>query len=162
MISSLKIICGMTLPVLLLAGCAVNQENSSPSQSAQMSNAGNTALRASQVSQPAGWDEDLAMAIPVDINPDPDILEINLEAKITDMEIIEGKITPVWTYGGSLPGPMIRAKVGDRLIIISAITCLIPPAFTGMACGCPTIWTGFPGLPRIQYQPVANLPMTLY
>ncbi|MDC1528247.1 hypothetical protein N8600_04215 [Gammaproteobacteria bacterium] len=50
MISSLKIICGMTLPVLLLAGCAVNQENSSPSQSAQMSNAGNTALRASQVS----------------------------------------------------------------------------------------------------------------
>jgi len=117
MISSLKIICGMTLPVLLLAGCAVNQENSSPSQSAQMSNAGNTALRASQVSQPAGWDEDLAMAIPVDINPDPDILEINLEAKITDMEIIEGKITPVWTYGGSLPGPMIRAKVGDRLII---------------------------------------------
>ena len=117
MISALKIICGMTLPVLLLAGCAVNQENSSPAQSAQMSNAGNATLRASQVSQPADWDKDLAMAIPVDINPDPDILEINLEAKITDMEIIEGKITPVWTYGGSLPGPMIRAKVGDRLII---------------------------------------------
>ena len=60
-----------------------------------MSNAANATLRASQVSQPADWDKDLAMAIPVDINPDPDILEINLEAKITDMEIIEGKITPV-------------------------------------------------------------------
>jgi len=53
MISPLKIICGTTLPVLLLAGCAVNQENSSPAQSAQISDASNAILRASQISQPA-------------------------------------------------------------------------------------------------------------
>ena len=74
-------------------------------------------LRASQVEQPSGWDDDLALVIPVDINPDPDILEIHLEAKITNLEILPGTTTPVWTYGGSLPGPLLKAKVGDRLIV---------------------------------------------
>jgi len=69
------------------------------------------------VEQPEGWDDDLALAIPEDLNPDPNILEIELEAKITDIEIIEGTTTPVWTYGGTLPGPLIKAKVGDTVII---------------------------------------------
>lgn len=69
------------------------------------------------VEQPEGWDDDLALAIPEDLNPDPNILEIELEAKITDIEIIEGTTTPVWTYGGMLPGPLIKAKVGDTVII---------------------------------------------
>lgn len=72
---------------------------------------------ASQVPQPAGWDADLALTTPVDLNPDPNILEIELEALITEMEIIPGTLTPVWTYNGSLPGPLIKLKVGDRLIV---------------------------------------------
>lgn len=74
-------------------------------------------LTAMEVEQPEGWDDDLALAIPEDINPDPNILEIELEAQIVDMEIVEGQITPVWTYGGTLPGPLIRAKVGDTVIV---------------------------------------------
>jgi len=30
------------------------------------------------VEQPEGWDDDLALAIPEDLNPDPNILEIKL------------------------------------------------------------------------------------
>ena len=98
------------LPVmLLLAGCAVNNGNDAVPLG--------TVLRASEVEQPEGWDEDLALAIPRDINPDPNILEIELEARITDMEIVPGTTTPVWTYGGSLPGPLIKAKIGHRLIV---------------------------------------------
>ena len=70
-----------------------------------------------EVEQPEGWDDDLALTIPEDLNPDPNILEINLEARITELEIIDGITTPVWTYGGSLPGPLIKAKVGDTVII---------------------------------------------
>jgi len=95
---------------LSLAGCAI--ETNPPDSTSPAPN-----LRASQVSQPEGWDDDLALAIPQDINPDPNILEIELEAKITEMEIVPGTTTPVWTYGGSLPGPLIKAKVGDRLIV---------------------------------------------
>jgi FtsP/CotA-like multicopper oxidase with cupredoxin domain len=74
-------------------------------------------LSALDVEQPDGWDADLVMAQPVDINPDPYILEFELEAKITDIEIEEGFTTPVWTYGGSLPGSLIKAKVGDKVIV---------------------------------------------
>ncbi len=74
-------------------------------------------LRASQVAQPQGWDADLALTIPEDLNPDPHILEINLEAVVKEMEILPGKLTPVWTYNGALPGPLIKLTVGDRLIV---------------------------------------------
>jgi FtsP/CotA-like multicopper oxidase with cupredoxin domain len=74
-------------------------------------------LAARDVSQPAGWADDLAMPIPQDLNPDPNVLEIELEARISDVEILPGFKTPAWTYNGSVPGPLIRAKVGDRLIV---------------------------------------------
>jgi FtsP/CotA-like multicopper oxidase with cupredoxin domain len=69
-----------------------------------------------EVSQPDGWNKDVALTEVKDINPDPHILEFNLEAKITNLEILPGHQTPVWTYNGSLPGPLIRAKVGDKII----------------------------------------------
>jgi FtsP/CotA-like multicopper oxidase with cupredoxin domain len=72
---------------------------------------------ARDVSQPAGWADELAMAQPQDLNPDPDVLEIELEARIENLEIVAGLKTPAWTYNGTVPGPMIRAKLGDRVIV---------------------------------------------
>jgi len=53
----------------------------------------------------------------VDLNPDPHVVEVNLEAKVGNVELVAGKLTPAWTYNGTLPGPMIRATVGDRVIV---------------------------------------------
>jgi FtsP/CotA-like multicopper oxidase with cupredoxin domain len=72
---------------------------------------------ASDVSQPEGWADELAMPLARDLNPDPDVLEIELEARIEEIEILPGTTTPAWTYNGTVPGPMIKAKVGDRLIV---------------------------------------------
>jgi FtsP/CotA-like multicopper oxidase with cupredoxin domain len=69
------------------------------------------------VSQPEGWDDDLPLVIPADLNPDPNILEIELEAKLADIEFIPGSPTRTWTYNGAVPGPLIRAKMGDRVIV---------------------------------------------
>lgn len=74
-------------------------------------------LGAAEVEQPEGWADDLALTVPRDLNPDPNILEIELVARVTDMEILLGTTTPVWTYNGVLPGPLLKAKVGDRIII---------------------------------------------
>jgi FtsP/CotA-like multicopper oxidase with cupredoxin domain len=76
-----------------------------------------TPQTAGVVSQPEGWADDLAMPIPEDLNPDPNVLEIELEARIQDVELVPGFKTPAWTYNGTVPGPMIRAKVGDRVIV---------------------------------------------
>jgi FtsP/CotA-like multicopper oxidase with cupredoxin domain len=72
---------------------------------------------ARDVSQPEGWADELAMAVPTDRNADPRVLEIAIEARVADVEILPGTTTPAWTYNGTVPGPMIRAKLGDRLIV---------------------------------------------
>ncbi len=39
-------------------------------------------LTAQDVPQPVGWDKELTLPQPRDLNPDPGILEFNLEARI--------------------------------------------------------------------------------
>jgi len=67
--------------------------------------------------QPAGWDKDVRLAEAVDRNPDPRIVEIDLDARIAPVEIAPGIRVDAWTYSGGLPGPLIRVRVGDRLIV---------------------------------------------
>lgn len=75
------------------------------------------AALATDVPQPDGWDADLAMRKAVDLDPDPSIVEIDLEAKVAPVELRPGTTTMAWTYNGSVPGPLIRARVGDRLVV---------------------------------------------
>lgn len=96
----------------LIAGCT--GESAEPGSDAADSA---PALGALDVEQPAGWKDELELAPASDFNPDPNIVEVELEAKITDIEIVPGKATPMWTYNGSLPGPMIRAKLGDKIVV---------------------------------------------
>ena len=60
-----------------------------------------------------------AMALPTveDTNPDPKVLEINLTARVGQVEISPGRSIEAWTYNGGIPGPLIRLKVGDRLVV---------------------------------------------
>src|SRR5687767_3169235 len=67
--------------------------------------------------QPAGWNDGLSLTEAEDTNPDPKIVEITLEARVTSLEIIQGVRTDAWTYNGGLPGPLIRARRGDRIIV---------------------------------------------
>ncbi len=53
----------------------------------------------------------------VDINPDPHIVEINLEAREDYVEMVPGVPSKVYTYNGAVPGPLIRGTVGDTLIV---------------------------------------------
>lgn len=52
-----------------------------------------------------------------DRNPDPNVVEIDLEAREGMKAFGASPPTPVWTYNGITPGPLIDAKVGDKLIV---------------------------------------------
>jgi FtsP/CotA-like multicopper oxidase with cupredoxin domain len=60
-----------------------------------------------------------------DLNPDPNIVEVRLVAGISTTEYLAGKQTEVWAYRdgaiagsrGTVPGPMLKAKVGDQVIV---------------------------------------------
>jgi len=73
-------------------------------------------LASAQSSAPSGWADGVKLNEPADRNPDPKIVEIDLTAKLADVQIA-GKLVHAWTYDGSLPGPLIRTRVGDRLIV---------------------------------------------
>ena len=112
-----------------------------------------TPLSASQVPQPADWDKELALRIPQDLNPDPHILEINLEAVVKEMEIIPGKKTPVWTYNGSLPGPLIKLNKGDRLIVHFKNNLPAPTTIHWHGLRIPNNMDGAPGMSQPMVEP---------
>jgi FtsP/CotA-like multicopper oxidase with cupredoxin domain len=66
---------------------------------------------------PPGWDHGLALAESRDRNPDPKIVEIDLTARVAEVEVAPDARVRAWTYDGHLPGPLVRAHVGDRLIV---------------------------------------------
>jgi FtsP/CotA-like multicopper oxidase with cupredoxin domain len=53
----------------------------------------------------------------VDKNPDPKIVEIDLEAGKATKAYLPGKTTSVLAYNGTVPGPLIDANVGDTLVV---------------------------------------------
>ena len=91
----------------LLRRCAVDVDG--------VSYAGSAQIAPSQA--PVGWDADIKLAEAQDRNADAKIVEIDLRAELADVQIAPGKVVHAWTYNGGLPGPLIRARVGDRLIV---------------------------------------------
>ena len=73
--------------------------------------------QAAQKYAPSDWDAGIRLTELEDHNPDPDIVEIDLTARLAEVEVAPGKRVTAWTYNGVLPGPLIRTKVGDRLIV---------------------------------------------
>lgn len=69
------------------------------------------------VQQPPGWDASVALNPALDKSSDPHVVEVDLVARVGEVEILPGKKTPAWTYDGFIPGSLIRANVGDRLIV---------------------------------------------
>ncbi len=59
----------------------------------------------------------LRLAEAHDVNPDPGIVEIELTARTARVAVTPGLVIEAWTYDGGLPGPLIRARVGNRLIV---------------------------------------------
>ena len=63
--------------------------------------------------------------VAVDINPAPNIVEVNISAVQTTWQYIPGQDTQVWAYsddspggsGASVPGPTIKARVGNDVIV---------------------------------------------
>lgn len=61
--------------------------------------------------------QDGGLAKAKDLNPDPDVVEVNITARPSEHEIIPGVQTETCTFNGHFPGPLIEGKVGDTLIV---------------------------------------------
>ncbi len=52
-----------------------------------------------------------------DENPDPNVVEVTIAASRGKAELKPGAPASVWTYNGELSGPLLKAKVGDEVIV---------------------------------------------
>ena len=66
---------------------------------------------------PASWDQGLKLPEAHDRNPDAKTVEVDLTARIADVAVDSQHTVRAWTYDGGIPGPLIRAHVGDRVIV---------------------------------------------
>lgn len=66
----------------------------------------------------AHWFGEIRPLPAIDFNPDPDVVEVVLIAHVNQVRFTPGgPRTPVYTYNGRIPGPLIEAEVGDTLIV---------------------------------------------
>ena len=52
-----------------------------------------------------------------DLNPDPHIVEVDLVARPHAVQLLPGQATQLFNYNDQFPGPLLHARVGDRVII---------------------------------------------
>jgi len=58
---------------------------------------------------------EFAAAYPADVNEAGTVREYELDAAPTRLLMFDGRPLDVWAYNGQVPGPILRAKVGERL-----------------------------------------------
>ncbi|MEZ4294956.1 MAG: multicopper oxidase domain-containing protein [Polyangiaceae bacterium] len=113
---------------LLIAGCGGGEETEPPDAPGQ----------------PAGWDDELRLPIAEDRDADADVVEIDLTAREAGLQVRPGVTTQVRTYDGGLPGPLIRAKRGDRLRAHFHNDLPDPTTIHWHGLRCRSRWTGRP------------------
>jgi FtsP/CotA-like multicopper oxidase with cupredoxin domain len=102
------------------------------------------------------WDSNVRLREAADTNDDPRIVEINLEARIARVEIAAGQSVEAWTYDGGVPGPLIRVRVGDRLIVHFTNRLPAPTTVHWHGLRIPFHMDGVPGYSQPDVQPGAS------
>jgi FtsP/CotA-like multicopper oxidase with cupredoxin domain len=103
--------------------------------------------------QPEGWDSQIKLREAVDTNPDPSIVEVSLEATIARVTYETGQQVDAWTYNGDIPGPLIRTRVGDRLIVHFTNNLPKPTTVHWHGLRVPIQMDGVPGHSQPEVQP---------
>ena len=68
-------------------------------------------------SVPDGWAASAPLAQIVDRDPDARVVEIDLVAAPMRWALGDGRVVDGMAYNGSVPGPLIEARVGDTLVV---------------------------------------------
>lgn len=106
-----------------------------------------------ETGQPEDWDDELRLPVAEDTNADPDVVEIDLTARAAEIEIHPGTKTEVWTYDGGIPGPLVRAKRGDRVLVHFHNELPEPTTIHWHGIRLPIEMDGVPDMPKPAVEP---------
>jgi FtsP/CotA-like multicopper oxidase with cupredoxin domain len=102
---------------------------------------------------PSGWDDRARLTDARDLNADAATVEINLTARVASVEVAPGKRVNAWTYDGGLPGPLIRVRVGNRLVVHFKNELPKPTTVHWHGVRVPIEMDGVPGISQPEVQP---------
>ncbi len=107
--------------VLCLVGCGDPPSGSSSSTSTSESGAGTSGESEGETGSPdlPSEPERPQLSSPAeaeDLDPDPDVVHVSLTAAPMTYEI-DGELVEGWAYNGQIPGPTIRVRRGNTLIV---------------------------------------------
>jgi FtsP/CotA-like multicopper oxidase with cupredoxin domain len=111
-ISGNKQSCAALLGLVLTLACAADPSARRESDAGWAPADGSAALPSALAE---GWNRELTLATLSDRDPAPDVVEVELEARIDRVDLGGGRQVEAWTYNGLSPGPTIRAREGDKL-----------------------------------------------
>lgn len=103
--------------------------------------------------QRLGWSDAIRAAPAEDESSDPDVFETHLEASTTNLEIVPGTRTDVWTYNGGVPGPEIRVNRGTRVIVHFTNRLSEPTTIHWHGLRIPNDMDGVPGMSQPEVEP---------
>ena len=103
--------------------------------------------------QASGWDDGIRLPEATDLNPDPGIVEIEMEAQVATVEIAPGLEVEAWTYNGLIPGPLVRVNVGNRLIVHFTNRLPVPSTIHWHGLRIPIEMDGVPGYSQPAVEP---------
>ena len=84
---------------------------------ASAQNKGATVLNASSGGTPAHVSLLTHPAVLEDLSPDPRTVEVRLTASPARLSVMPGSATDAYAYNGSVPGPTLELREGDRVIV---------------------------------------------
>ena len=104
---------GMSAELMVMAGGAAAHSATAPMNADQM----DATMAARTKAFPAKTEGLGGQLLPPKVLPDG-TKQFDLTAKIVDWELEPGKIVKAWTYNGVVPGPTLKADVGDKVRIV--------------------------------------------
>ena len=108
---------------------------------------------------PRGWDADARLREAADATPTRASSRWTSPPRVAEVEVAPGTRVKAWTYDGGLPGPLIRAKVGDRLIVHFTNQLAEPTTIHWHGVRVPIEMDGVPGIsqPEVKTGRVVHL-----
>lgn len=88
-----------------------------------------------------------------DVPPTGVVRELSLEAKPVEIPLLEGRPLAVWAYNDQVPGPVLRARVGDTLRVTLVNRLPQPTTIHWHGVRVPNAMDGVPGVTQPPVQP---------
>jgi FtsP/CotA-like multicopper oxidase with cupredoxin domain len=142
----------LSLAALNVAGCK-SDPGEVPTASATVSKASLQAPAVPLDADRGPFERELAAAYPTDAPPATATREFDLRAAPTTTKLLDGRALKVWSYNGQVPGPVLRVRLGEEVVVRLKNDLPQPTTIHWHGVRVPNAMDGVPGITQAPVPP---------